>query len=71
MKNKCNNTIPTEQELEDYYNKLIAKFKKEAYWEERQEFGRLLMIHINDFTPEQRKRYDELMIILSQAENEK
>lgn len=55
---------PTEQEIEDYCNKLITKFKKDPNWELQQEFGQLLMIHINDFTPEQRKRYDELKLIL-------
>ena len=57
---------PTEEELEAYYAKLISKFKQEPNWELQQEFGRLLMIHINDFTPEQRKRYDELKELLKQ-----
>jgi hypothetical protein len=57
---------PTEAEIEAYYSKLIAKFKKDPNWELQQEFGRLLMININDFTPEQHKRYNELKILLMQ-----
>lgn len=61
-------TEPTKEEIDNYCNKLIAKFKESPTWELEQEFGRLLMIHINDFTPEQRKRYDELKKILLKAE---
>lgn len=55
---------PTEQEKEAYYQRLLAKFKQDPNYELNLEFGRLLMIHINDLTPEQRKRYDELKTLL-------
>ena len=40
--------------------RLMAKFKEDPLWEEQQEFGRMLMRHIDSFTPEERKRYEEL-----------
>ena len=56
---------PTKQEVADYCEKMIIKLKaKDSLFDLKVEFGRLLMIHINDFTPEQRKRYDELKEIL-------
>ena len=56
---------PSKQEIESYMEKLLDKFKQDPQFELQQEFGRLLMIHIDDFTPEQRKRYDELKEILN------
>jgi hypothetical protein len=44
--------------------KLLAKFKEDPQYELKLEFGMLLMKHINDFTPAERKRYDELKQIL-------
>jgi hypothetical protein len=44
--------------------KLLEKFKKDPQYELNLEFGKLLMKHINDFTPEERARYEELKIIL-------
>ncbi len=58
---------PTEEEIESYYIKLLAKFKQEPNYELQQEFGRLLMRHIDSFTPDERKRYDELKGILYQS----
>lgn len=55
---------PTHDELEAYYERLINKFKQDPQWELKQEYGRMLMRHINSFTPEERKRYDELGEIL-------
>ena len=57
---------PTEQELEAYYDTLLTKFKKDPQYELKQEFGRMLMRHIDSFTPAERKRYDELKEILHQ-----
>jgi hypothetical protein len=37
--------------------------------ERKTEFGKLLMIHFDDFTEEQKKRYDELKLILSEENN--
>lgn len=52
------------QEQENAAQKLLERLKKEPLFEEQQEFGRLLMKHINSFTPEERKRYEELKLIL-------
>ena len=51
---------PTREEVEAYSEKLLAKFKQDPYFEQKQEFGRLLMIHVDDFTPSQKRRFDEL-----------
>lgn len=59
---------PSEQELQYYYERLINKLKQNPKYELIQEFGRLLMIHIDDFTPAQRKRYDELRAILKKVD---
>ena len=59
---------PTPKQIEDYCQTLIAKLKKEPNWELQQEFGRMLMRHIDSFTPDERKRYDELKSILSAGE---
>ena len=44
---------------------LLGRLRAEPMAKEREEFGKLLMIHIDDFTPEQRTRYDELKKLLS------
>jgi hypothetical protein len=51
-------------EQENAAQKLLERLKKEPFFEEQQEFGRLLMKHIDSFTPEERKRYEELKLIL-------
>lgn len=50
--------------IEDYCQKLIAEFKKDPKWELQQEFGRMLMRHIDSFTQEERNRYEELKQLL-------
>jgi hypothetical protein len=45
---------------EEQGQKLLNKLKQDPNFELMQEYGRLLMKHINSFTPEERKRYDEL-----------
>jgi len=62
--------MATDKEIEDYYEKLLAKFKKRPLFELEIELGKLLMIHIDDFTTEQRKRYDELLELLSPRNKE-
>jgi len=57
-------TEPTDQQKEEYFNKLLSKLKQQPHFKERQELGKLLMKHIDSFTPEERKRYDELLKIL-------
>lgn len=54
---------PTDAEKEAYFNKLLNKLKQDPLYEVRAELGKLLMIHIEDLTPEQRKRYDELITL--------
>ena len=45
--------------------RLLTKWEKEdPLFKEKEEFGKLLMIHVDDFTPEQRKRFNELQVIL-------
>jgi len=61
---------PTQQEIDDYCNSMMEKFKQDPQWELQQEFGRLLMRHIDSFTPEERKRYDELKAILHNPKQE-
>lgn len=49
---------------EEKINKLYEKLKQQPDFELRVELGKLLMIHIDDFTPEQRSRYYELLDLL-------
>ena len=46
------------------FEKLFARLMKEPLAEERQEFGMMLMKHIDSFTPKERERYEELKAIL-------
>jgi hypothetical protein len=54
----------TDEELEQYMKSLIQKFKKDPKWELRQEFGTMLMRHIDSFTNEERVRYEQLKELL-------
>jgi hypothetical protein len=47
--------------------KLLARLRAEPLAKEREEFGKMLMRHIDSFTPEERKRYDELKAILREG----
>jgi len=55
---------PTPEQMEDYYQKLITKFKKDPQYELQQEFGRMLLRHIDSFTDQERIRYEELKRLL-------
>ena len=55
---------PTEQEKEAYFEKLLNKFKQDPQYELKQELGKFLMRHINDLNADERKRYDELILLL-------
>lgn len=44
--------------------KLLARLRAEPLAKEREELGRMLFRHIDSFTPDERKRYDELIEIL-------
>ena len=57
--------MSTDKIMEDYCNKLLDKFKQDQYYEERLEFGKMLFRHIDSFTPDERKRYDELHELLT------
>ena len=48
---------PTEADFKKLLNRLRSK---EPNWKEMEEFGKLLMIRKDDFTPDQLKRYNEL-----------
>jgi muramoyltetrapeptide carboxypeptidase LdcA involved in peptidoglycan recycling len=58
--------IPTEKELKAVVERLKAK---NPDWDLHVEFGKLLMKHIDDFTDEERKRYDELKEILTKRKS--
>jgi hypothetical protein len=62
--NTENEMTPTPEQIEEYYQKLIDKFKQDPKWELRQEFGGMLMRHIDSFTPQERNRYEELKQLL-------
>lgn len=49
-----------DEQMKAYTDKLLNKFKQDPQYELKQEFGKLLMIHVEDFTPEQLVRYNEL-----------
>lgn len=56
-----NNEQISEEKMDEYFKQMLNKLKaKDPQFEDRIEFGKLLMKHINDLTPEERKRYDEL-----------
>ena len=58
------NTEPTPEQIENYYQNLISKFKQDPKWELQQEFGRMLVLHIDDLSENQRARYEELKTLL-------
>ena len=47
--------------------KLLARLRQQPLAKEREEFGMMLMRHIDSFTPEERKRYEELKAILREG----
>ena len=50
-----------EEEYEVAAQKLLSKLKQDPKFELMTELGRLLMRHIDSYTPDERKRYDELI----------
>ena len=57
--------------MEDYtpkekasLDKLLARLRAEPLAKEREEFGRMLFRHIDSYTPDELKRYNELKEIL-------
>ena len=51
-------------QMESYLARILAKMKQDPKHELRQEFGRMLMRHINSFTPQELARYHELQQLL-------
>ena len=54
-------------EQEKAAEKLLAKLRQQSLAKEREEFGKMLFRHIDSYTPEERKRYDELKAILKEG----
>lgn len=52
------------EEMDSYLEKLVVKLKQDPKWELRQEFGRMLLRHIDSFTEAERIRYKELKQLL-------
>ena len=52
------------EEMDSYLEKLIAKLKQDPKWELQQEFGRMLLRHIDSLTESERIRYEELKQLL-------
>jgi len=48
-------------------DKLLKRLRQMPLAKEREELGMMLMRHINSFTPEERKRYEELKRILKEG----
>jgi hypothetical protein len=58
--------VPTDEDLEIYAERLFSKSPNAAL---EIEFGKLLMKHINNLTPDEKKRYNELEAILHKAQS--
>lgn len=57
---------PTPEQLQNYFDRLLAKFKKDPQYELKQEFGTMLMRHIDSFSESELARYNELKTLLKQ-----
>lgn len=55
----------TPEQIEAGLQKTLDKFKQDPQFELRQELGGMLFRHIDSFTPQERKRYDELLQLLT------
>ncbi len=55
-------------EQENAAEKLLTRLRQQPFAKEREEFGMMLMRHINSFTSEELKRYEELKEILRDSE---
>jgi hypothetical protein len=54
--------------IEEQYDRLLKKLQQDPQFELRQELGQFLLQHIDSLTPEERKRYDELIELLNQKQ---
>jgi hypothetical protein len=52
------------EEMEAYFENLLNKFKQDPQYELKQEFGQMLMKHIDNLSPAELVRYNELKEIL-------
>ena len=59
------NPIEPDEKMKDYLEKMLNKMKLDPQYELKAEFGKLLTKHIDSFTTEERKRYDELKEMLT------
>ena len=57
------------EEIEAGLNKILDRLKQDPLFELKKEYGTLLMKHIDDLTPTERARYNELHDILMEAEH--
>ena len=55
---------PTKEEMDEYLESLLNKFKQDSLFEIKQEFGIMLMRNIDDFTSAELERYNELKNML-------
>jgi hypothetical protein len=46
--------------MNDPFQALLDKLKKDPLFDKKQEFGRFLLRPLDSLSPEERKRYDEL-----------
>lgn len=58
---------PSPEEVEKGLDKLLNRLKKDPLFDEKLEFGNMLRRHIDDFSPEELLRYNELKKIISNA----
>ena len=58
-------TTPTPKQIEGYCQKLKLELEQDPRWKLQQELGEMLMKRIEDFTDEERRRYDELTELLN------
>lgn len=54
-------------EMELYLECILGKIKKDPQYDLMVEFGKMLTRNMDSFTPEERKRYDELKSILTKG----
>lgn len=58
----------TEEEYEAAAQKLLLRLQQDPKFEMMTELGNMLMRHVDSFTPEERKRYYELLILCKKSD---
>ena len=51
-------------DFEEKCNRLLAKLKQDPLFDLRQEYGTMLMRHVDSYSAEEKRRYDELTNLL-------